>query len=790
MTSLCAVPFANMSRIQPGQHAQNFQACISEFAPAKDLSFSIYFKGTSRKTTGAVKESALSIICQNQESYDRFYGIVRGFMDDVANKRRISGVQNQLVEKLWDEADLHDRGKLSLDAIKALCAKMNITISDANIEEKFKEVDTDYSGFIEKNEFPFFIESLMERKDVEVLWTSLTKTAADEAVSLYDHTDARGNPAFKKLGIESKKNTTTSGRISIERFHDFMINVQKEKCADGSDFTLQHAIALVETIVASEGLSMKGSPFDGTTIDFMIFKEYITSVEMNGALRASETRVSHDMSHPLSHYYIASSHNTYLEGDQWRSNSSTNRYISDLLKSCRCVELDCWDGANNEPIITHGLTATGQINFRDTIQAINEYAFKSSPYPIILSIEQHCSAQQQEVQVRIMKDTFKGKLLEAQAEGTMQELPSPEELKGRIILKGKRSHQETDANTRDEEDEEAELEAIQEMRRQSIGFSNMEKFREVLDSVTAGKLNSSPKVAEIENESTAIESKSSKKNIEGDALNISEVTFLGTGKVAKFDESSLALPCDVMCSYSETTTSTNLQSDLTTARWILHNRSHLSRIYPKGTRIDSSNYIPTPAWAAGAQLVALNYQTGDDGMFTNHGKFQCNGGCGYVLKPKYMIEDGAKPSPPIRLQLHIFGGAQLPKPGGANHGEVVDPFLFMDVTGKGNDNSKLSTETISNNGFNPIWDELVSFDIRYPDVAMLNIKCMDQDSMRNEFIGFASYPITSLREGVRVMPIRDRDGTTDGDFHFSKIFVNISISPLEETKMVDLEVQL
>ena len=42
-----------------------------------------------------------------------------------------------------------------------------------------------------------------------------------------------------------------------------------------------------------------------------------------------------------------------------------------------------------------------------------------------------------------------------------------------------------------------------------------------------------------------------------------------------------------------------------------HFFSH-SRIYPKGTRVDSSNYNPAPAWAAGAQLVALNYQTRTD----------------------------------------------------------------------------------------------------------------------------------------------------------------------------------
>ena len=34
----------------------------------------------------------------------------------------------------------------------------------------------------------------------------------------------------------------------------------------------------------------------------------------------------------------------------------------------------------------------------------------------------------------------------------------------------------------------------------------------------------------------------------------------------------------------------------------------LSRVYPNGKRIDSSNFDPQPLWNAGFQLVALNYQ--------------------------------------------------------------------------------------------------------------------------------------------------------------------------------------
>lgn len=35
---------------------------------------------------------------------------------------------------------------------------------------------------------------------------------------------------------------------------------------------------------------------------------------------------------------------------------------------------------------------------------------------------------------------------------------------------------------------------------------------------------------------------------------------------------------------------------------------HMVRAYPKGSRVDSSNYDPQVAWNAGVQLVALNFQ--------------------------------------------------------------------------------------------------------------------------------------------------------------------------------------
>jgi hypothetical protein len=133
----------------------------------------------------------------------------------------------------------------------------------------------------------------------------------------------------------------------------------------------------------------------------------------------------------------------------------------------------------------------------------------------------------------------------------------------------------------------------------------------------------------------------------------------------------------------------------------------ISRIYPKGTRVDSSNYVPIPAWSTGNQLVALNYQTGDLPYHINFGKFLENGKTGYVLKPDYMIYESITERPqPIKLTINVISASHLPKPGGAQKGEIIDPFAIVYVNGVESDNNEAKTKTINDNGFNPIWNQV------------------------------------------------------------------------------------
>ena len=81
-----------------------------------------------------------------------------------------------------------------------------------------------------------------------------------------------------------------------------------------------------------------------------------------------------------------------------------------------------------------------------------------------------------------------------------------------------------------------------------------------------------------------------------------------------------------MSSFAETAALGYLKSQA--IEFVNYNKRQLSRIYPKGTRADSSNFLPQIFWNAGCQMVALNFQTSDLPMQLNQGKFEYNGSCG------------------------------------------------------------------------------------------------------------------------------------------------------------------
>ena len=90
-------------------------------------------------------------------------------------------------------------------------------------------------------------------------------------------------------------------------------------------------------------------------------------------------------------------------------------------------------------MIYHGKTLTSKVPLREVCQAIAKYAFVASPYPVIISAEVHCTLTQQELVAQIMRESFGEALvtepIRDEHRVKIDALPSPEELKGRVLLK-------------------------------------------------------------------------------------------------------------------------------------------------------------------------------------------------------------------------------------------------------------------------------------------------------------------------------------------------------------------
>uniref|UniRef100_A0A8C1EIF0 Phosphoinositide phospholipase C n=1 Tax=Cyprinus carpio carpio TaxID=630221 RepID=A0A8C1EIF0_CYPCA len=218
--------------------------------------------------------------------------------------------------------------------------------------------------------------------------------------------------------------------LAISQLNDFMVNCQ------GEHLSYDEILSIIQKFEPSSNMRQMGwMSFEGFA-RFLMDKDSFAS-------KNEESQVNLDeLQYPLSYYYIESSHNTYLTGHQLKGESSVELYSQVLLQGCRSVELDCWDGDDGMPVIYHGHTLTTKIPFKDVVEAINRSAFVNSEMPLILSIENHCSLPQQRKMAEIFKTVFGEKLVtKFLFESDFADeplLPSPLQLRGKILLKNKK----------------------------------------------------------------------------------------------------------------------------------------------------------------------------------------------------------------------------------------------------------------------------------------------------------------------------------------------------------------
>lgn len=464
-------------------------------------------------------------------------------------------------------------------------------------------------------------------------------------------------------------------------------------------------------------LITKGNKDDDSDQDLVFAKELFggyASVTINGFLSIfgfaqfmfyigcesydhTKKEVYQDMTLPLSSYFINSGHNSYLESYQLVGQSTADAYTKALLAGARCVEIDLWDGPKGEPLVTHGHTLTSRVTAESVLIAIKESAFINSPYPVILSLENHlCIDQQVTFAIHcknILGDQLVTKKNSPWSPG-LENLPSPEALKGKFIIKNK-AHC---------------------ARRASIcSFTD-----------AANEVKQQPLAAALSD----------------------LVVYCKSVDFVDLQTSINKSKCYEMSSFPEKKALKLLKEDPLSFSVLTSNR--LGRCYPDIMRVSSSNYDPQPMWNVGIQMVALNFQTADRSMQLNCGRFSDNGGCGYVLKPRFLRYPSAlTPLEISKLSIrlihgfHLFGEDSVTK-----RNKSTSVYVEVEVTGIRNQNS---ISPIAAKSDTPTWDHTFDFDVIMPDIALVRFTIMDSRS--NEPIGYYIIPYNCLRTGLCRIPV-------------------------------------
>ncbi|ESZ98782.1 BcPLC1, phosphoinositide-specific phospholipase C [Sclerotinia borealis F-4128] len=792
----------NVQEIRLGSDALNYREEFKVDSQDEPRFFSILYVVPDIKSNGR-STKIMHLIALDEQAFDLWTttldAISKHRQDNMSN---LTSFNDKAVENYWrnemskqfsETPHAEDEEALNFEGVEQLCKNLHINTSSRFLRERFQQVDTTKSKKLNFAEFQEFVKLMKRRGDVSEI--------------------------YKKLASDPTKGLT------LEEFINFIGRVQAEN--------VEKDRAKWESIFAkaTRRSRSRDQPLQEGEVARMSEEALATFLTSTHNVPLETVPETFSLDRPIHEYFISSSHNTYLMGRQVAGESSVEAYISALIKGCRCVEIDCWDGKDGRPIVNHGHTMTRPIMFSDVMYTIAKYAFVKSHFPLWISLEVHCNDAQQAAMAQIIKEACGAALVTEPLDSSSQELPSPSQLMDRILIKVKKPRIL------------AETPSKANGRSRGNSLSSPRVYPTQLDnsSISSGSLPPPPNLISsgsnikqnIRRTGTDGITSSSSSDSEGNEDRpkdkpktskivqvLGELGIYSVGvKFRGFDDPD-SKAYNHIFSFMESTFDRNSKTQVDRRAMTRHNMRYLMRVYPNGWRVASTNFDPLKYWRRSVQMVALNWQTHDLGMQMNDAMFA--GGTdqsGYVLKPSELREIKMLPSVPeeaganhvkrerknVNFSIDIISAQQLMRPKGLPSNRSVDPYVEVEVyhaddksketkgvIGEGGldasakDGSsglgaphKRRTHIVQENGFNPAFNKKFNFALttKFPELVFVRwtVRCSsDGHSYNVKTLPLATYTakLSSLKQGYRTLPLYD----TNGDqFLFSTLFCRVKI---------------
>lgn len=745
-------------------------------------------------------------------------GLMTGMAGSGQSEAILKAHWQREMSRLYSGPPADGKESLDLPAVENLCRSLHINCSKNMIRAQFTKADTVGNARLDFAEFKDFLRRVKERKDVKELFKRVTA----------DHKSGMTLEEFFLFVRDSQgEDVDTDPRSWMSIFEKF---IRKSRSRSRSQTELS------EPSTDAQGYAR---------MSLEAFSLFLAS--SSNAVYSSQFPQSR-FDRPLNEYFISTSHNTYLLGRQVAGASSTEAYITALQQGCRCVEIDCWDGADGRPIVSHGRTMTSSVMFADCIEVINRYAFLSTDFPLILSLEVHCNPEQQAAMVAIMKNILGEQLLLEPLMTNCPILPSPEELKRRILVKVK---------TSEDSEENGLVPEVAVTGRKRSASSPFARSTVTSDSPLFGSsppISSPATISPVDtpnstwfagrrsNTATSMSSASddsdavarSEKVKRQKSRIVKELADLGVytrGYKFRSFNTVESRRYNHVFSFAERSFESLCRDSDSKAQLEKHNRRYLSRVYPSGFRLRSSNFDPNTFWRRGVQMVALNWQTYDVGMQMNQAMFAAGSDrTGYVLKPEGLrtavspssMTEGAEVGHQktnkklVRFAVDMISAQQLPRPRGMGPDESINPYVEIEMfsaddkgksvaVGEGGMNAssrtgmsgiglphRRRTKIEQSNGYSPIFNDQfrLSLETKYPDLVFVRWVVWNSLDGRtagnNNCVQLATFTakLSSLSQGYRYLPLYDNNGD---QYLFSTLFCRITRDDSPSSMPLDLE---